>query len=280
MSGIFSCGVLEVFEDERIRGRIHSVYAVSVGGPVAARYLMRQSALGAGTFLTRFSNDRFVKRRFGRYFFQAIRRRFFPEAHIDEIFDFEYFRSVILSSEDRIDMHGLVMSSIPFFVKVFNNNKKEHEYIRVREPHAYEKVLASASMTPITSKAPVIDGIKYFDGDTIASDIDIRVVKEHSDMTIVRIVNAKQSPFERINLLTPLIVYILFSCLESLDTANRYLRAHFRRLRWERELRSQPNMLVVASDLATSSFCKDKMQLEKAYRDGLTKGREAARILL
>lgn len=279
MSGIFSSGVLEVFEDERIRNRIHSVYAVSVGGPVAARYLMRQSALGARTFLTRFSDDRFLKRRFTRYFFQAIRRGFFPDAHIDELFDFEYFKSVILSSEDRIDMVGLVSSPIPFFVKVFNNSKKEHEYILVHEPHAYEKVIASASMTPITSKAPVIDGVAYFDGDTIASDIDLYIAKEHSDKTVVRIVNAKQSLLERINLLTPLVVYILFSCLESVEAANRYLRAHFKRSMWERQLRSQSNVLVVASDISTSSFCKDKTQLEKAYRDGLAKGAETANKL-
>jgi predicted patatin/cPLA2 family phospholipase len=136
MSGIFSSGVLEVFEDERIRGRVHSVYAVSVGGPIAARYLMRQSALGARTFFTRFSDERFLKKHFAQYFFQAIRRAFYPKARIDELFDFEYFRSVILFSEDRIDMHGLVTQPIPFFVKVFNNTSKKHEYLRVDEPHA------------------------------------------------------------------------------------------------------------------------------------------------
>ncbi|MDE1966338.1 MAG: patatin-like phospholipase family protein, partial [Patescibacteria group bacterium] len=72
MAGIFSSGVLEAFEDERIRDRIHSVYAVSVGGPIAARYLMRQSALGARTFFTRFGDERFLKPHFARYFFQAV----------------------------------------------------------------------------------------------------------------------------------------------------------------------------------------------------------------
>lgn len=279
MSGIFSSGVLEMFEDEQIRNRIHSVYAVSVGGPLGARYLMRQSALGARTFFTRFSDDRFLKTHFVRYFFQAIRRKFSPNAHIDELFDFDYFRNVIFFSEDRIDMDGLVSSPIPFFVKVFNNTKKEHEYIPVHEPHAYEKVMASASMTPVTSRTPVIDGVEYFDGDTIASNIDLHIVKEHSDKTIIRIVNAKQSPLERIDLLTPFVVYLLFSCLESVQVANRYLQAHLKKSAWEKQLRSQPNVLVVASDLRTSSFCKDKTQLEKAYHCGLAKGTEAVNKL-
>lgn len=229
MAGIFSSGVLEAFEDERMRDRIHSVYAVSVGGPIAARYLMRQSALGARTFFTRFGDERFLKPHFARYFFQAIRRACFPSAPIDEIFDFEYFKRVILSSEDKIDMQGLVASPIPFYVKVFNNSEKKHEYLPVQDPHAYEKVMASASMTPVTSTIPVIDGVEYFDGDTIASDIDVRIAKEHADKTVVYIVNAKETLLDRMNFLTPLIVYILFACLESVETANRYVRADFER---------------------------------------------------
>lgn len=280
MAGIFSSGVLEVFEDKRICERIHSVYAVSVGGPIAARYLMRQSALGAHTFFTRFSDDRFLKTHYARYFFQAIRHAFFRDARIDEIFDFEYFKRVILDSEDRIDMQGLAASPIPFFVKVFNNTEKKHEYLPVRDPYAYEKVMASASMTPVTSTIPVIDGVEYFDGDTIASDLDARVAKEHSQKTVVYIVNAKQSFFERINFLTPLIVYVLFSCLESVAMANRYVRSDFKRAKWERELRAEPNVLVVESSLCTSSFCKDHAQLERAYQEGRAKGREVLQKLI
>jgi predicted patatin/cPLA2 family phospholipase len=240
---------------------------------------MRQSALGAQTFFTRFSDERFLKTHFSRYFFQAIRRGFWHKARVEELFDFEYFKSVILFSEDRIDMNGLVTSPVPFFVKVFNDTKKEHEYLRVCEPHAYEKVLASASMTPITSQAPVINGVKYFDGDTIASNIDLRIAKEHPDKIVIRIANAKQSTLGRINLLVPLVVYILFSCLEGVESANRYLRAYFKKSMWERQLRSQPNVFVVESDLRTSPFCKDERQLEKAYRHGLLKGAEAAEKL-
>lgn len=279
MAGIFSSGVLEVFEDEQIRDRVHSVYAVSVGGPVVARYLMRQSAFGARTFLTRFSDDRFLKKRFAKYFFQAVRKGFFPSARIDEMFDFDYFRHVILSSHDRIDMKGLIALPTPFFVKVFNNTKKTHEYLPVREPYAYEKVMASASITPITSKAPIINGVEYFDGDTISSDIDLRIAKEHADKTIVRIVNSKRSLFDRMNFLVPTVIYILFLCLYGAESANRYLRAYFKKAMLERELRSQLNVLVVESDLRTSPFCKDKVLLEKAYQNGRAKGVEAVRRL-
>ncbi len=280
MAGIFSSGVLEAFEDEKIRNRVHAIYAVSVGGPIAARYLVLQSALGARTFFTRFSDDRFLSTHFARYFFQAIRRGFFPEAHIDELFDFGYFRNVILSSEDRIDMNELAAQPIPFFVKVFNNTRKMHEYLPVREPHAYEKVLASASMTPITSKAPVLDGQEYFDGDTIASDIDVRIARENPDKTIVRIVNAKPSRFESANVPVLFVVYILLACLESVEAANRYARMFFKQSAWERALRKEPNVLVVESDLRTSSFCKDHALLEKAYRNGLAKGASASRSLI
>jgi predicted patatin/cPLA2 family phospholipase len=280
MAGIFASGVLEAFEDERMRERVHSVYAVSVGGPIAARYLMRQSALGAQTFFTRFSDDRFLKPHFARYFFQAIRRAFFPNAPIDEIFNFTYFKEVILSSEDRIDMPGLVASPVPFFVKVFNNTMKTTEYLPVQEPYAYEKVLASASMTPVTSAIPVIDGVEYFDGDTIASDIDVRIAQEHPDKTIVYIVNSKPSFLQRINFLTPLVVYILFASLEGVEAGNRYLRANLKRSKFERKLRRQPNARTIASDLHTSSFCKDHAQLERAYQEGKVKGAEAVRTFL
>jgi hypothetical protein len=75
--------------------------------------------------------------------------------------------------------------------------------------------------------------------------------------------------------LLPVVVYILFLCLESAEAANRYLRAHFKQLRWEKELRNRPNVFLAASDLHTSTFCTDRTVLERAYCHGLSKGKEA-----
>lgn len=141
MSGIFSSGVLKAFEDSPLADRIHSIYAVSVGACTGARFLAHESELGGKTFYTRFNDERFLRGHFIRYFFQILLGKKQPE----DILSFEYFTEVLHDSEDRIDLCKVTESEIPLYVKVFNVNKRIHEWLRVQEPDGYKKVLASAS---------------------------------------------------------------------------------------------------------------------------------------
>jgi len=274
MSGIFSAGVLKSFEDDEICNRIHSVYAVSVGACTGARFLVRQSELGGRTFYTRFNTDRFMKGNFVKYFFQILRRRNLPDTNVDEIFNFDYFTEVLLASEDKIDMNKVEDSPIPFYVKVFNNSKKIHQYLLVKGPHAYDRVLASASMTPLTSRPVVVDGEELFDGDTIPSDIEMDIVKKNPKKLIIKIDNSKNSFFGDFNFFVLFVVYTLLRSLYGADVSNLYFKNFFKRPFWRRRLRRSRNVITLQSDTSISSFSKDTQLLKKLYREGLEKGNE------
>lgn len=271
MSGIFSAGVLKAFEDSLLASRIHSIYAASVGACTGARFLASESDLGGRTFYTRFNDGRFLHAHFVRYFFQVL----FGKKHLDDILNFEYFTKVLHDSEDRIEMQKVTESKIPLYVKVFNVNRNIHQYLRVQEPGAYAKVLASASMTPLTSKHLIIEGEEFFDGDTIPSNLEAALVKNNPDKLVIKVNNYNGSLFDVLNLPVLLIIYTLLLRMYNLSIANLYFRNFFKKFYWDHVLVNSLNVLLIQNDVPGSSFTNDPKLLKKIYEHGLCKGAEA-----
>lgn len=271
MSGIFSSGVLKSFEDAGLASRVHSVYAVSVGACTGARFLAGQSELGGRTFYTRFNDKRFLRGHFARYFFQVLLGKMQP----DDILGFDYFTDILHNSEVRIEIQKVTESEIPLYVKVFNVGRNTHEYLRVQEPDAYNKVLASASMTPLTSKRIIINSEEFFDGDTIASDLDRELVRNNPDKLIIKMSNCRSSFLEILNLPVLLIIYTLLLRMYGIRIANLYFKSFFRKPFLERSFATAPNVLSIENDLPVSSFTKNAEVLKKVYKGGLEKGVEA-----
>ena len=280
MSGVFSAGVLKAFEEPQIFDRVHSVYAVSVGGCNAARFLTKNSELGGWGFYNVFNGEGFIHKRLVRYYFQAVRRWVLGRGRIDDLFDFDFFAEVMLHSDIKIDMEEVLASGIPFFVKVFCVSQGMPAYVPVVEPHAFEKVLASASATPLISRRFVIAGEEFFDGDTIPSDLDVRLAKQHPDKLVVRISNTRESALKELNAFNFFVVYTLLLYSYGVRLANRYAREFFKRPFWHRELRRQRNVFTVSSDLFISIFSKDAELLKRGYEHGVSKGKEAAQIIV
>ncbi len=281
MSGIFSSGVLKAFEDSEISNRIDSIYAVSVGACTGARFLARESELGGRTFYTRFNTDRFISAHFVKYFFQVLqRKRSLSTKKVDEILDFRYFTDVLLSSEDKIDMGKVEASPIPFYVKVFNKNKILHQYLPVRGPHAFDRVLASASMTPLTSLPNIIDSEEFFDGDTIPSNLEADIAKRNPDKLVIKIDNSRNSFLGDFNLFALVVVYTLLRSMYGTEVSNLYFKNFFKRPFWRKRFRKYPNTLIIENDVLVSSFEKNTELLKKTYYAGLAKGNEISGKLL
>lgn len=274
MAGIFSSGVLKAFEDDAIAGRIHSVYAVSVGAFTAARLLVRESELGSRTFYTRFNTDRFMHGHFVRYFFQVLKRKRSPDARVDDIFDFDYFTEIALHSEYKIDMVKLVASTTPFYVKVFNRSNKCNQYLLVKEPYTYDAIMASASVTPLVARKVFVNGEECFDGDTVPSDIDMDIVRNNPGKRIVRIEDSKPSLLGDFNPFVLFVIYTLLRSMQGSEIANRYFKNFFKRPFWRRNFRKQDNVIIVESDKPISIFATDADLLKRAYAEGLRKGSE------
>lgn len=274
MAGIFSSGVLRSFENDEIYDRVHSVYSVSAGACTGARFLAKESELGGKTFYTRFNNDKFIKGHFIRYFFQVLKHKKNSSQKIDDIFNFDYFTKIILHSKDKIDMDKVIKSKIPFYVKVFNNTKKIHQYLLVKNPYAYEKVIASASMTPLISKSIIINNEELFDGDTIPSNLEEEIIKKNQNKIIIKINNSNNSLIDHFNIFILFILYILLRRMYGSKVSNLYFTNFFRRPFWEKNIKKYNNLISIKNSVPLSSFSKDEDKLKKTYDVGLKKGNE------
>ena len=271
MTGVFSSGVLSALESGEIYKRVYAIYGSSVGACTAARYVVKESQLGGETFYTRFNTSAFIKGGFVRYFLRTLLGK------EGRVLDFSYFKKIILESSDRIDMTKLLTADMSFFVKVFNQARHKTEYISVENPHAYEKIMASASLAPLTTEKIILDSTEFFDGDSISSDIDESIVRAHPDKTIIRIRNRKDSLIG--SLWTVPIVYMLFARLYGFKTANIYLRSYFKKYVWEKKIAAYSNVITVTSDIQASLFSKDEGVLRSLFEEGKEKGRATLNVL-
>lgn len=272
MSGVFSSSVLSVLEKANISNRIHSIYATSTWACTAARFLAEESNLGGKTFYQNFNNTKFMKLNFVRYFFEVLRKNTHFQVKINDIVDFDYFRKIVLESDVKIDIEKVKNSEIPLYVKVFNCDRNKHEWLKTVGNNAFEKILASASMAPITQKPIKIDGQKYFDGDSISSNIEYSIVKKHKDKKIIRIVNKKESLLWYFNVFALLIPYILFKKLYNFNIANKYGKGFFKHYFWENSIQKCDNVISIINDKNISPFCINTKKLKNVFNHGITKG--------
>jgi DUF1009 family protein len=149
-----------------------------------------------------------------------------------------------------------------------------HEYICVEGPNAYEKVIASASMTPLISKKFIIEGEELFDGDTIPLNLEEKVIKENPDKTIIRINNHKDSIGSYFNIFRIGILHRLFKTMYDSEVSNLYIKNSFKKILWDRSLKKYNNLIQVVNKIPMSLFCKDETKLKEVYAEGLRKGNE------
>ncbi|MBU1046697.1 patatin-like phospholipase family protein [Patescibacteria group bacterium] len=280
MAGVFSSGVLKSLEKDKICSRIYSVYAVSVGACTGARFIAKESQLAGQTFWTRFNNNKFIRDNFVQYFFQILKRRKNPKQKVDDAVDFDYFTQIVLHSEDKIDFEKLIKSPIPFYVKVFNINKKIHQYLLIENPHAYEKIIASASLTPLTSNPIAINSNKLFDGDTIPSDdLEEEIIQKNKDKIIIKINNHSYSFWDYFNISSPFIIYTLIRNMYDPSISNIYFKSFFKKIWLRKRFDKYKNVFSVTNNTPLSTFCKDEKILKKVYTEGLKSGEDLIRYI-
>ncbi|MDC1205495.1 hypothetical protein N8083_01455 [Candidatus Pacebacteria bacterium] len=165
-------------------------------------------------------------------------------------------------------------SDTPIYVKVFNVQNRTHEYLVVKNPQAYEKVIASASLTPLTSRSIEVDGEELFDGDTIASMLEEDIVKNNPDKIVIKISNQPDSLVTRFNIPVLIIVSILLWSKYGGTVAQLYRNNFFKKSYWNNRLQKYKNVRFVTNEKSVSLFRKDSETLKRAYKYGLQKGRE------
>ncbi|MDC0506099.1 patatin-like phospholipase family protein [Candidatus Gracilibacteria bacterium] len=275
LSGVFSAGVLKALEHTKIYERIDSVYAVSVGACMGARFLVGESELAGRTFYTRFNTNSFIRGHFVKYFFQVLSKKYISKNKVDNVIDFDYFNHVVLNSEDKIDIAGVLSSKIPFYVKVFNQTKGLHQYIKAEEPYGYEKIISSASMTPLIYDPIKVNDEILFDGDTIASRLEEDVIKNNPDKICIKISNIKFSGKYWLQQIPTLCyVYILLNSMYGWKTGYLYAKNFFKKPYWEYQIDKYDNLIHIENNINIGTFCTDTQILQASYKQGLNKGKQ------
>ena len=271
MMGIFVAGVLEVL-DEKVRGRIHSIYATSSAADASVYFVSGQTWIPRDFFITHLTKKEFIRNNWFSYIFKIF---FMPKTpHIKDFINIDYFISTAQSSDCALNVEAFNESDITLFVKVINIRNGKACYLPTKDDLQI-KLKATSQCGPLTTSAITVGGEQYIDGDTVSSDIDSELIKSLHDKTVVYIQPSRSHRLTRFFLpLFPL--YVLAGCaimrLYSVSIGTRYIHD----LLSNREMPPFENVIHIKNHIDGSTFCTDKSELERVYQHGV---REARTIL-
>lgn len=193
MAGVFGAGVLSALQEMDIYNQIEVVYAGSGGAANGAYFLSKQKEVGTRIYFEDLTHDFILKRNFIKVFCQRIFSIFWkiPLSKMDNLIDLEYLFNIFKNDPiKRLDIEKIKNQSIPFYVRIFNLEKKKNEYRDIHNSPDFWKFLkASMSIVPYSVNLENINGNQYIDG-TILNLIDFKYLrKKYPDQKIVVIFN-------------------------------------------------------------------------------------------
>jgi len=187
MRGVFGAGVATYLEEVNIYDKLEAVYGSSSGALTGAYFLSKQTRLGSTIFYEDLTNNFISIRDFWIGAWQRIANRFLykvSDYEMRDAMDIDYLFSVV-ARRKKLDIQSVINQEIPFYVKVFNLNKRETEYIEARNNNIVDILKASASTLPYVHNTVKIDGVEYTDAGTIDQIGLDCLIKKHPKNKII-----------------------------------------------------------------------------------------------
>lgn len=283
MTGVFGAGVATAFQEHNFYPNIRSIYATSAGIMTGAYFLARQTAYGA-TIYWEDLPDHFIKK---KDFFVGVWQRFqdefikhVPFETLRDALDIDYAMSVVREKK-RLEIEKILAQSIPLYVKFFNLDAHQIEYLDARRQDIYDILEMGISPFPYVHKLKNIDGRRYVD----AGIMEILGINElllrHPEDTIIVVLNRNQhtSLYYRIkNTLEGKFMQWMFDD----PTLYRLYAVAEEKLQQDLiEVDSNPRVIILApsSRFRIQSRTDDPKSLKDMYKMGIIAGQEMLRTL-
>jgi hypothetical protein len=254
--------------------RIHSVYAVSSGADIAAYFLARQTKEGVDFFLNYLTKPEFIDRQPLRYLWQICRYALDKRYKVKDVVNTGYVVEVAQRSAVKLNAEELQKSGIPFFIKVFDVDTLQHSYVSA-STGLFKKLQATSTASPLSHQAVSVDGHRYIDGDSIASDLDAEVMNGFKDKTVIQIINHPPA--------TPSVfMELLAACMMGVLFGGRVFRSYVMGYWYSAPEVVAPNAIIIKNDISCSLVSTDQVLLKRLYEHGKVKGAaalEASNIL-
>jgi predicted patatin/cPLA2 family phospholipase len=273
MSGIFSAGVINSFEQKNIYSRIDCIYCVSAGAHIAAYFLSQKSPEGTTIYtdslLLLSKRQKFIDLNIFKIISKLWNLFFFKENM--HLMDLEVLKE-IEKTKHKIDPKKIKNSKIKFYVKIFDFKNLKTKYIDGKK-NTIEAINISSNMPPyMYIKTRHTD---YYDGSTVPNDSFLDIVKQNENKKIIWILNEKRTIFRKIkDIPFRLFDLLLKTVYLGLDYMTYHIIHFFDTPTIER-LKLYNNVYVVYPNSNVRKFTKNKKKLLKLYYDGVKKGAKA-----
>ena len=196
MTGVFGAGVASAFEDNDIYPHLDAIYAASAGALSGAYLLSHQTKLGSSIYWENLQEN-FIS---FKNFFVGVWQRFedefikrVPQEKLKDAYNIDHLISVI-KKEKKLDIQKIISQQIPLYIKLYNLDSHQIEYMGVKKGNLYEIFKAAMNAFPYIHEISCFDGKEYID----AAIIDIigldKLLKLIPNGQIIVILN---SPEER-----------------------------------------------------------------------------------
>lgn len=266
MMGIFTAWVLKVI-NRKYRNRIHSIYGCSSWADVWVYLVSDQTAVPYKFFTKYLTRKDFIRKNMISYLCKVLFFRTSKRVQIPDFVNIDYVVDIAKNSECKIDYEKFINSGIPFFVKVINVDSGQTQYLDTNT-QLFEKLKASSNTWPLSSQWVTINGSYYIDWDTLRSSIDLEIIKNNPDKTIIFVESSYRSTVAKVllyplHLLAGLIIWILYSK----ELGKKYVKELF--VDHCKGLSNFQNVIHIKNKMNASIFCTNIQKLTKVYEHGI-----------
>ena len=282
MEGVFGAGVVTSLQKFNIYERIHSIYAISAGAHNVAYFLAKDTKFGSRIYYEDLLvSNRFIKNTKSKFLYELFLSLINKKTKIEKFIDIDYLINVEKHSK-KLNIENVSKSDIPFFIRLFNVEKGEEEYLDGKTD-ILKKLKATAAAVPFYPKKIKINENMYCDGDTLSRIIDSdleKLINDNPDKKIFLVFNnpkGNRFSFEAFteNFIWTILLLIFFR--------KKYV---FKKLNFFKEKRKLEkyskleNVITIEPDFDFFVFCTKKDKVIKLYKDGISKTEKVIKKVL
>jgi predicted patatin/cPLA2 family phospholipase len=273
MKGVFSAGVVTTMENLNLYDRVHSIYAVSAGAHDAAFFLAKETQIGSTIYYEDLlDGGKFINNNRSKFYKSFILNSIKKEDKFEKLMDIDYLMD-IEKNKKILNIEKISESKIPFSIRLFNCQTRREEWVDGKTD-IFKKLQAAAAVIPFYPSRVEINGVAYFDGDTLSEIIDPvleKVINDNPDKKIFIVLNtSKENRFSMLSLVEDILWTILLLIFVKQTYILRKLNIFREKRRLEKYCKL-PNVKIIDPDFDVSEFCIDKDEEMKLYRNGVKK---------
>lgn len=272
MQGVFGAGVMSVLSKAGIHNRVHSVYAVSAGAHNGAYFLARQTRYASSIYFEELSGDSFISyHKAPRFLLDLLRATLDRKHKVQNIVDMDYLIDYVQTKKKKLAVEELIKQPANFFVRVFNIDTYEHEFIDAKS-NTHQAIKASSSAAPYYTRSVEINGRKYIDGSAIRSKGLLDIIRQHQNKTVIYVRNRNKTHLKTALEMPGHIIESLFYLpLFGWRIVLKKIAASFS-YPTEYEIRSFPNVRLAINRKGYRTAESNKKKLKKIFEHGMDEG--------